>query len=70
MRLTWNSSVTTSGPGLRTVQGAVMTGWHGVRDAAKVNGVGRTGGTAVLVRRPSQIIRGAELGWASIAIVC
>lgn len=33
-------------------------GWHGVWDAARANGNGRSGGTAVLVRRPVQLVRG------------
>lgn len=49
------------GPGLPGIQGLVMgKGWHGVWDAARANGNGRSGRTVVLVRRPVRIMRGGE----------
>lgn len=39
-----------AGLGLPGIQGLAMSkGWHGVWDAATTNGIGRSGGTAVLV---------------------
>lgn len=59
-----------AGPGLPGIQGIAMgKGWHGVYDAAKANGNGRSGGTAVLVRRPVQIMRGGRLYRGTIAVI-
>lgn len=47
-----------AGPGLPGVQGlSVGKWWHGVRVAAVANSNGRSAGTAVLVRRPVQVMR-------------
>lgn len=57
-------------PGLPGIQGLAMgKGWHRVWDAAKANGNGRSGGTAVLVRRPGQIVRGGRIDRGTVAIV-
>jgi hypothetical protein len=51
------------GPGLQGLQFlARQEGWHGLWDPATTSGdQGRSGGTAVLVRRPLQIHRGQQL---------
>lgn len=59
-----------AGPGLPGLQGVDMEkGWHGVWDAAWANGNGRSGGTAVLVRRPVHIFRGGRLDRGTKAVV-
>lgn len=58
-----------AGPGLPSIQGlAVGKGWHGVWDAARSKGNGRSGGTAVLVKRPVKIVRGGRLDRGTVAI--
>lgn len=44
-------------------------GWHNIWDPARANGNGRSDGTAVLTRRPTQIVRGGTLARGTIAIV-
>lgn len=45
-----------AGPGLPEVQAAAVgEGWHGIWDPATVHGSCRSGGTAVLTERPTQI---------------
>lgn len=47
-----------AGTGLPRVQAMAMGRvWHGIWYATQANGNGRSGGTAVLVRRPAPIIR-------------
>lgn len=49
-------------PSLPSIQGMAMRkGWHGVWGAATANAKGRIGGTTVLVRRPTQILRGGRM---------
>lgn len=48
-----------AGPRLQGIQGLAMgKGWPGAWDAARAHGNGTGGGTAVLVRKPIQIMRG------------
>ena len=59
------------GPGLQGLQlMARQAGWHGLWDPALSNGdQGRSGGTAVLIRRPLQIHRGTTLDRCTHGIV-
>lgn len=54
-------------PGLPGFQGLAMG--HGVWDAATTNGNGSSGGTAVLVWRPVQIMHGGRMDRGTIAVV-
>lgn len=59
------------GPGLPSAQAAAMgAGWHGVWDQGTANGNGRSGGTAVPVRRPTQIVRGGRIRRGTVAVIC
>lgn len=56
--------------GLPGGQAAAMgKGWHGNWDPATANGNGRSGGTAVLTMRTTQIVRGGALTRWTIAAV-
>lgn len=44
-------------------------GWDGICGPAIADGNGRSGGTAVLTRRPTQIVRGGALMRRTIAVV-
>jgi len=59
------------GPGLQGLQLlARQAGWHGLWDPAVTSGdQGRSGGTAVLIRRPMQIHRGSTLDRCTHATV-
>lgn len=56
-----------AGPGLPSIQGLAMG--QGVWDATTTNGNGRSGGTAMLVRRPAQVLRGGRMGRGTIVII-
>lgn len=59
-----------AGPSLLGSPSAAMgTGWHGIGDPAFANGNGRSGGTAVLTRRPTERVCGDTLARGTIAIV-
>lgn len=44
-------------------------GWHGIRDPAIAQGAGRSGGTSVFARRPTQIVRGGSVASGTIAVI-
>lgn len=51
------------------MQGLAMgKGWQAVWDVAVSNGDGRSGGTAVLVRRPAQVMRGGPMNRGTVAV--
>lgn len=59
-----------AGAGLPGLQGLAMgKGRQCVWDAAKANGNGRSGGTAELVRRPAQIMRGVCIVTGTRAVI-
>lgn len=60
-----------AGPCMVGIQAAAMAkGWHGMWDLAEASGPGRSGGTAVLVRRPVHIFRGAAAPRATVGVIC
>lgn len=53
----------------RAQAAAMGKGWHGIWDSAAGHGSGRSGGTAVLARRPTQLVRGGALALGAAATV-
>lgn len=59
------------GAGLPSAQAAAMgASWHGVWGPATASSICRSGGTAVLVRRPTQIVRGGRMHKGTVAVIC